>query len=563
MNLLLFLPLLLESQSFTFNNIPDQIAGDSFYVSIQSSNPDSFGGTGELSLLPEHDFFEVVGSDDKLIDFVDGNWDGYVRIFRASDSIHLNCYVYGLYEENPSNDFAVSHNSPERLQVLLPGENTDPGNVNDRGRYGIPDYLRAGADTTCRIFITDEFWNRVGTGSEEVNLQSDNPFPSLPPPMQTVAGSLEVSFNLRTAGSDNHLFAFHNPAGAETLMTDTSTTFSVLPGNFTRLLLRAPGMTLLPGDTLQQPTGSNYPGVQGTPSNQTAGLPFTVNVYAVDSCWNRVNTAPQDEVRVWAYGYPQIDSTGTLVSGSADFSIVSNTGGVLLPLQAEDVTSNYIEDAYTVPVQISGSHYSVSVSPDSVVSGGSIQLSISYLDADSNLISDADNPIYLRAVDASSPGMDASGYISPEDTVIYLQGGRANRNIQYYTQQDEQILIRVRDSLAVTGYSEPILVRVAAGGDKPLASFPNPFGREIKQTTIYYYLNQDADVLIKIYDKFGNLVWSKEEQGEGGTEPNIVFWRGVNNSREFVSSGVYMIFVRATTRTKTVAEYTGKIAVIR
>jgi hypothetical protein len=450
--------ILLEATYFTFAFVPSEIAGDSFLVSIQSHDPDDFSGFGVLSILPPPSFMEVMGSPINRIQFSNGDWSGFVRVFRAADSLHLNCTEYGHNDENLSNRFSVIPNDPRRLQILLPGEQSDPGNIVEKGRFQDPFDIVAINSTTASVYITDEWWNPVGQGSEEVYLRSNNPFPVLPLPQSTVSGYLQVQYQLRTARGANRLYLHRNPGGADTLISDTSSAFTVIPGDFVRLLLIVPGETLLPGDTLKQPTSMRYPGTSGGPLPQSVGRSFTTSVFAMDDCWNMVNTAPSDSVRV-GVGFPNIQQVGMLNNGMVNIDITPDRGGFILPLKAEDVSNPTIEESYYVHVEIQGSYY--------------------------------------------PPGEDSIG------------------------------------------------------------NYPNPFGSEHEFTTIQYYLREDADVSIKVYDKFGNLVWSRRENGQGGEGGNQVIWYGIDNDDEYVDSGIYFLYLQATNRTETIAKYKRKIAVIR
>jgi len=446
--------------TFTFDPISSpQVAADSFQVTIDAYDPENFDGFGVLSVQPPPSYMEVVGISGNRIEFSNGDWSGYIKIFRASDSLHLNCTEYGYSDQNISNEFYVDPNVPWRLLILLSGEQADPGNIPGRGRFQSPEDIITGQPSTASLYITDRWWNIVGQGSEQVYLNSNNPFPELPPPASTVVGSLVVQYQLRTAQGDNYLYLHHGSQGPDTLISDTSSAFTTLTGEFTRLLLTVPGETPLPGDTLLEPISSLYPGVSGEPQIQTAGISFTTTVYAVDDCWNVVNSAPSDSVIV-GVGFPNIEQRGILIDGSVNLDITPDRGGFILPLMARDLSDPNIEESYYVNIEILGS-YSL---------------------AEENAIS----------------------------------------------------------------------------------NFPNPFGVEQEYTAIQYYLSEDADVSIEIYDKFGNLVWSvKEIDGLGGEDPNQIFWDGVDNNDIPVDSGIYFLYLRATNRTEIVANYKRKIAVIR
>ncbi|MBA7474325.1 hypothetical protein ES707_09673 [subsurface metagenome] len=82
-----------------------------------------------------------------------------------------------------------------------------------------------------------------------------------------------------------------------------------------------------------------------------------------------------------------------------------------------------------------------------------------------------------------------------------------------------------------------------------LTNYPNPFpafGRN--DTTIQYYLKDDADVAIAIYDLMGNLVKifekRKGENGGKGGELNKVEWDGRNGRGDMVANGGYICRVQ-------------------
>jgi flagellar hook assembly protein FlgD len=65
-----------------------------------------------------------------------------------------------------------------------------------------------------------------------------------------------------------------------------------------------------------------------------------------------------------------------------------------------------------------------------------------------------------------------------------------------------------------------------------------------------------------IFDKFGNPVWETEivDQSAGRAQTP---WDGTDNDGNRVFSGVYIVCIKATNQTQTIALYTDKIAVIR
>lgn len=91
--------------------------------------------------------------------------------------------------------------------------------------------------------------------------------------------------------------------------------------------------------------------------------------------------------------------------------------------------------------------------------------------------------------------------------------------------------------------------------------YPNPLTPEHTSASIDYALNENAHVSIMIFDKFGNPVWETETDENAGTAS--VNWDGTDNEGNRVFSGIYIVCIKATNQTQTIAQYSGKIAVIR
>ncbi len=91
--------------------------------------------------------------------------------------------------------------------------------------------------------------------------------------------------------------------------------------------------------------------------------------------------------------------------------------------------------------------------------------------------------------------------------------------------------------------------------------YPNPLTIEYTSAFINYSLSENAHVSIMIFDKFGNPVWDTEIDQTGGAQR--IEWDGTDNNDNRVFSGTYIVCIKATNQTRTIAQYSGKIAVIR
>ncbi|MBC8230569.1 T9SS type A sorting domain-containing protein [bacterium] len=78
------------------------------------------------------------------------------------------------------------------------------------------------------------------------------------------------------------------------------------------------------------------------------------------------------------------------------------------------------------------------------------------------------------------------------------------------------------------------------------ANYPNPFNPD---TWIPYYLPQDADVTIRIYNSAGQLVrtlnFGRKAAGIYVTKEKAAYWDGCDSSGKKVASGVYYYTLQA------------------
>ncbi len=540
------------------------MAGDSFQIFVSCSDT-TFTNWVYLDLHPGGTAYMSPSPAQVLIQ--NGYGNGYVTVYRAQNPCSLSVYLISS-DRFYSNAFSVNANVPERIQALLPGEVADPGRL-PRGRSGQPDFQTAGIDFMVNVSITDYWWNPVGYGSDTVNFASDNPFPILPPDTTLTGGTGQFSCNLRTAcditdpSSYYHLFVSHI-TGDTALTPDTTTRFAVQPGLYDRLLLIAPNQTILAGDTTVYI--ALLPGA--TPDStiwQVAGTPFDVTLYAVDNCWNSIQSGlPQDSVTVFGtIGALSIADTSVLTGGSATFTINSSVSNWLY-LEGADIDDPSKATHYLTPIYIAGARYRLVADEEreTIVSGSNIHLHIYYEDEGGNLITGYDHNVMIYVY-------SGTGTLSPSDTVISaLTSGTVNPTLSYTTDQAEDLYLEVvsADTSIRSGAGrnvDPIhVIPTVAPGGREVTNYPNPFGYNQDWTVIYYWLESPCDVVVSIYDRFGNLVrsWPKEHQQTGAHQ---LIWNGKNNRGVYVANGAYLLAIRATSSTSIVHDYRRWIAVVK
>lgn len=152
---------------------------------------------------------------------------------------------------------ATAHAGPfTRLQLLLPGETVAPGTVN--GKTGTPRAQTAGFPFTVTVRACDAQWNTVTTVTDVVQILSSDQSATLPQPAQLSAGTATYALTLNGAGSFT-VFAHDQTDG--TIPDGSSSQVSVIALKGFRL---------------------SVPFRNGRPRTQTAGVPFSVSIDAVD-----------------------------------------------------------------------------------------------------------------------------------------------------------------------------------------------------------------------------------------------------------------------------------------
>jgi hypothetical protein len=105
------------------------------------------------------------------------------------------------------------------------------------------------------------------------------------------------------------------------------------------------------------------------------------------------------------------------------------------------------------------------------------------------------------------------------------------------------LLLRSALAAAATPLPAPLIERVV--------NAPNPFDSRLGglegQTRISYYLREDADVRVELYDLFGLRVrsWRFSAGDAGGRNgDNSFLWDGTNEAGQKASKGGYLVQIR-------------------
>jgi hypothetical protein len=221
-----------------------------------------------------------------------------------------------LYTSNISSSITVNPGTPTKLIVLLPGESLVPG--SSTGKTGTPIDQTAAVPFNVTTYATDNYWNIVTSGTErEVSITTSDPNDTHPTPLTLANGTAVFNVNMITIGEQT-VTATDTSTIIPAYNSYTSSVVNMKPGPAVKLQLLVPGETASPGS----PSGKT-----GTPSNEVAGVAFTVTVNCVDSNWN---TNPNDNPIVTittSDPYDTEPAPSGLINGTKTFSVTLKTAG--------------------------------------------------------------------------------------------------------------------------------------------------------------------------------------------------------------------------------------------
>jgi hypothetical protein len=507
--------------------VSPQYAGEPFGVTIlakdENGNSYPFNGTALLSTTLGDAFVNP-----NYVTFSNGVCGTNV-VVTVAESLALRCSKDAA--SDTSNVFEVLPGAPNRLTVILPGEQLAPGVPG--GRSGRPADRTAGDTFSFSVYLTDEWFNQIEERDDSVYFGSDDRFGQLPAGGQLSNGTGSFTASLRTAGQ-HHIFSM--PALGESLPTDTSSAVSVFAGPYEQMLLLAPGEALLPGDTTS--SVSETPGKSGTPVPQYLRVPFAITVYPCDRCWN-LTAGPGDTVYLASYFPFDFRPMGVKLLDSAVFNDVRfTTPGPNQMIWATDPANG--DNSYGTRLNIRALGVALEVTaPDTIRSGETTHVLTRVFDANGD-------PIVATVVQSSV--VQGSGTMLDPTLLTDTIGYTTARFVCMPSPASEQDSIRISSGDADTVIG--IYVRHLSDS---LFAFPNPFGSINRdRTQIFYSLHRASSVRVTIYDPFGNEVWvrryNKNEPG-GMFGDNTVFWDGTNNKGQRVASGIYLIQVLGTLNT--------------
>ncbi len=236
--------------------------------------------------------------------------------------------------------FTIRGKAPTPAQ----GETWTPGTYPGNG--GTPPTVKVGEELVVEARITDRRWNLISGGGASYTMQITNTanhfvesrHMTLGGPTYQFPANGEFAFNndpafdrsfrvkFRTAGpSASPIIPAPQFAGTISLGTFFSSSNTVVPEVYSKLVIAAPGETLRPG------TDTEPDGKTGTPSSQAAGVQFNTIAYATDLYFNPVINSPFPTVNftltpALAASFVSGTLPAAMQSGQRNFTVTLGSG---------------------------------------------------------------------------------------------------------------------------------------------------------------------------------------------------------------------------------------------
>ena len=398
--------------------------------------------------------------------------------------------------EAQSSVFAIGAAAYAKLQILAPGETSEPG-INAfaaNGKSGTPDLQRAGESFSLTVLAVDRFWNQVDTlngGTVHLDASDDsfnwpaNPFENDVP---FVAGERVIDAFVAATGS----------------VTVTASD------------LDEPGY---PAQSVAIPTEEPYAFEIITPATaQTGGVPgFLMTVRLVDPATGDLITDAFHRIRLTPYRSDYGSASGTLglteaylVAGVA---VINDQTYSSLENIVIDVRDDFGRAAYSnvIEMQTASLYYSVTV-PDEAVVGGpaTFPLEIELVDANTGLRVSSQSNLVNISVFGAGTGLPGTGIVG----VIQQLVSQGYRNVSQTYTLAEEIYFQVSDGNGYTGVSNSCRVlpdgfkqiQLVAPGETPDPGAENSTGKI--GSPLVQIAGEPFNVEIRAVDQFWNPVVS-------------------------------------------------------
>jgi len=477
--------------------------------------------------------------------------NGFVDIpitFRAAQNHQVTANFSNLtsFSTAKSDTLKVIPNVFTQLLMLMPGEQLLPGDnesdpLKTPGRFGDASVQTSSLPFTVEVLAVDEYWNLVpNVPSDKIQLFTTDNTAEITP-IDSVLVNGKSTFTVTLSQGGNQVLRANNDSNSE-IRSSLDGVVEIMVG------------------------GIHYE-FQIVTNKIAAGEPFNMQLFYKDGLNQTINSANHlvHLSVVDANNVEQVlgsvqNGSFNLESGLKTIDQICNIVGIV-KIKVEDEIGT--QPAFSKALEIIAgavSTINIEIPKEEIRGLEEIILTSALTDAAGNPVPNQE--AQFQVISGSGTLKKTSATSTNEGMVtVGFVGGKSNETnivrVQVDTvHSDIEIIVNLTQSSLANGI--PI-------------NYPNPFGIESDVTYIDYYLEENAEVTLQIYDLFGNKVWTKKiEAGtpggigrENNNHPNTVIWTGINDRGQKVGNGGYILLARAVANGKTIMNAQRKIAVIR
>ncbi len=334
-------------------------------------------------------------------------------------------------------------------------------------------------------------------------------------------------------------------------------------------------LIIMPGQTY-------YPGVDsgkiGLASPQTAGIDFYVDIYETDRWSNRV--ASSDSVQVASSDSFAAVKLAQLLNGQVNlpYSIRTATSQRLFANNLSNGTIRRDTSSYCSVYPAAYSRLLVILPGESALPGDTTS-TIPNTPGKSGLPQDQyEDDTFLVKVYATDSMWNRTS-TNNRTIILYSDFSFSNPLPESLVNGETNFIILFTDAgenqniwaedFPVVSYRTYLnilaLIDTSVVTDSFLV-YPNPLGIDNSNNMVFaYYLDAPCNIILEIYDPYGNLVHEEEiASGSGGAQAGInrLIWNGRNERGNRVASGIYYAILKGWTHTATVFNRHIKVGVV-
>lgn len=500
-------------------------------------------GLNETLVIGVTDSFAVLPGSPSLVD----GEAGLSLTFKSAGSHTFSANLSGqpVIPTVERGGITVTPNVYSRLLLLMPGESVLPGDddtnpQNSPGRTGTTTVQTVGLPFTVSVLAIDNFWNPVvDAPMDRISLSSADEGAILNPAENTLVNG-RATFQVTFSQGGNQVVRAENVSNPGIVSSPDGVADVLLGGLHYQVLV----------DTTLIRAGTPFE-MQITFRNGVDEIITDANHFVSISAVSSQDLSP--------FGIPQTSSIA-LQSGVLVIDQVFNQIGNIRFKVVDELGTAV---AYSEPVEsVPGPVASIQMEAGEREIRGLAQTTVT-----AALFDVAGNPVPNQ--DVLFEVMTGSGEMT-NNTVNSGTEGIATVDFTAGITTETNVITASVDTVS-TSYEIIVNLTPSTAEDGQVVNYPNPFGSEFQNTLIDYYLAEDANVRLQIFDLFGNLVWSADfdagaEGGMGRTSsdhPNSIEWEGVNDQGQKVGNGGYILVAKAVANGKVIMSTQRKIAVLR